>query len=142
MTGNCVDLCNDNVKCPVGQKCESPDGCVPLCQGVTCKDGENCDPKTGKCDAGSCTALTCFPPQMCKNGVCVDGAGGGGAGGGNASGGGSAGGPFGSGGNDDSGNTGGCCGVAGEAPDGRGAASFAMLVLGLFMIAGRRRRRR
>ena len=78
--GTCVDFCNPNVKCPQGQKCVDPDGCVPLCKNVKCNPGFECNPNTGACDDHACDGVTCFPPLTCLGGKCVEG-GMGGAGG-------------------------------------------------------------
>src|SRR5262249_45646026 len=141
----CVSFCNPEVMCPVGQKCAEPDGCVPNCQGVTCDDGQECDPQSGNCVDTGC-AMACFPPTVCMNGQCVNPTGSGSGGGsGTASGGtggkGEGGSGFG-GSSDAAGQNGGCCGVAGgEAPNGHGAAALALLGLGIAAASRRRRER-
>src|SRR6185369_13514671 len=110
MLGMCVDFCNPDVKCPEGQKCLAPIGCVPLCTDVMCPMGFVCDPKTGMCKDPACDNVTCFPPQVCVMGQCMDpGTGSGGTGG--------------AGGNGGTGGTGGMGGNGGDkATGGNGGA--------------------
>ncbi len=70
--GDCVDFCNPKVKCPQGQKCVDPDGCVPLCKGVQCMPGFDCNPNNGMCEDHSCDGVICFDQKVCKAGKCVD----------------------------------------------------------------------
>ncbi len=84
-TGLCVPFCAPDVKCPNGEKCVSPDGCVPLCVGVDCLDGLVCNPQSGKCEDLACAMVTCILPLVCEKGQCVEvdgGASGGGGSGG------------------------------------------------------------
>lgn len=83
-TGKCAGFCDPSVKCPDGQKCVDPGGCVPLCNGVSCGAGFICDPKTGTCADTSCQGVSCLPPLVCSMGACVT-PDGGGAGGGSTS---------------------------------------------------------
>jgi MYXO-CTERM domain-containing protein len=84
-TGNCIDFCNMDVKCPVGQKCDNAAGCIPVCTGVTCDAGFQCNQVTGVCEDHRCDGVSCVPPNQCVAGMCVEpdggAAGGGGAGG-------------------------------------------------------------
>jgi hypothetical protein len=85
LTGNCLDFCHPGVKCPKGQKCHEPLGCVELCFDVTCNVGWVCNPETGTCEDASCADVVCIPPAVCVDGACVDmGSGGGGGNGGAA----------------------------------------------------------
>ncbi len=91
-SGTCVSFCNSDVKCPLGQKCVDPTGCVPLCTGVKCTGVDTCDPTTGQCVDVTCAHVTCFAPEVCMGGLCVTpdggapdgGASSGGAGGGSS----------------------------------------------------------
>ncbi len=136
-TGLCVDFCNPNVQCPLGQKCVDPDGCVPTCEGVVCDEGWTCNPDSGDCEDNRCEGVTCFPPFVCVTGECVDGSGSTGVGGGNAGSGGSGGSgasttrpPL----EDDSG----CSCRVGSKPTGDRAA-FLVLALGAALLRRRRR---
>ena len=144
-TGACESFCNANVSCPSGQKCVDPDGCVPLCQGVTCPSKWECDPEDGQCKDTACAEVTCFAPQVCEGGVCVlpDGGGSGGNGAGGKGGVGGEGGDAGGGsssGKPDSGDEGSCgCRVPGEdrAPL---SGALALSLLGVVAAFARRRR--
>ncbi|MFO0757073.1 MAG: putative metal-binding motif-containing protein [Byssovorax sp.] len=86
-TGNCVSFCNDSVKCPSGEKCVFPDGCVPICSVTSCDPGLTCNPMTGKCEDLSCANVTCILPLVCVHGDCVEMDGGAAGGGGSGTGG-------------------------------------------------------
>ncbi|MBI4705047.1 MAG: putative metal-binding motif-containing protein [Deltaproteobacteria bacterium] len=146
-TGTCVDFCSPDVKCPVGEKCKAPDGCVSLCDGVACEKGWNCNPETGQCEDASCKDVTCFPPLVCVAGECVEDSGAGGSGGSGLPGGG---GPGAGGSTASSGSSGesmgpvseegGCgCRVPASRPVSSGFAAW--LVLGVLGLASARRQR-
>ncbi len=146
-TGACQPFCNEDVVCPIGEKCVAPAGCVPLCSGVMCDTGLECDPMTGQCVDLSCVDVVCFDDEVCENGQCVPGgstttgSGGSGATGGAGGTAGSGGATGGGGAGQDPGDQGACgCRVAGEERGKWGLAVW--LAVGLALAAARRRGRR
>jgi MYXO-CTERM domain-containing protein len=70
-TETCIDACT-GVSCPAGQVCvcglcQAPDCYLP---GFECPAGERC--RDHACEPDPCWAVSCDPPQFCRDGTCHD----------------------------------------------------------------------
>ncbi len=59
-----------SVSCKKTERCQAGK-CVPLCQGVTCKSHEQCNPATGLCVDASCRTKGCPTGMVCVNYKCT-----------------------------------------------------------------------
>jgi MYXO-CTERM domain-containing protein len=69
--GTCVDLCN-GVTCKSGETCNPKSGgCVEdTCRGLGCAAGLLCDPGAGRCVEDQCANARCDSDQVCRAGAC------------------------------------------------------------------------
>ncbi|HET8932687.1 MAG TPA: MopE-related protein [Polyangiales bacterium] len=69
--GTCVDMCN-GVTCKSGETCNPKNGgCVEdSCRGLGCATGLLCDPAAGRCVQDACATAKCASDQVCRAGVC------------------------------------------------------------------------
>jgi hypothetical protein len=69
--GTCVDLCN-GVTCKSGDTCNPKNGsCVEdSCRGLGCATGLLCDPGAGRCVEDKCANAKCASGQVCRDGEC------------------------------------------------------------------------
>lgn len=69
--GTCVPSCA-GLTCANGQICNPQSGrCVDdNCRGLGCATGELCDPGTGRCQKDECASTRCDASQVCRGGTC------------------------------------------------------------------------
>jgi MYXO-CTERM domain-containing protein len=63
-SGTCVDLC-DPSKCGSGQRCVAGKCIADPCNGMFCQTGQFCNPNTMACETNRCLATQCGPGQTC-----------------------------------------------------------------------------
>ena len=72
--GECAPPCLEGVpsryQCPEQSFCQRG-SCVSFCAGVTCTDGETCDPSTGRC-IDPCDDVECGRDEICIDGNCLE----------------------------------------------------------------------